>query len=50
MSLIPDYANAVGSAMSYNRKAADTKEKEKKNIKMAITARILEIAFIVALY
>lgn len=29
MSLIPDYANAVGSAMSYNRKAADTKGKEK---------------------
>ena len=29
MSLIPDYANTVGSAMSYNRKAADTKEKEK---------------------
>ena len=26
------------------------KEREKKNIKMAITARILEIAFIVALY
>lgn len=29
MSLIPDYANTVGSAMSYNRKAADTKGKEK---------------------
>ena len=29
MSLIPDYANAVGSVMSYNRKAADTKGKEK---------------------
>ena len=29
MSLIPDYANAVGSARSYNRKAADTKGKEK---------------------
>ena len=29
MSMIPDYANAVGSAMSYNRKVTDTKGKEK---------------------
>ena len=44
MSLIPDYANAVGSAMSYNRKAADTKGKEKTDGLSAIRDIILQVS------
>ena len=50
MSLIPDYANAVGSAMSYNRKAADTEilaPVAKRSSIIAVLRRVVSFSYFV---